>query len=122
NSDLGLKIAHAYSKTLGSKIRIVRGVVEAPEEERDILSRINEKMFDLNLKKVPVERVYPTSADITKDLLQNLNQKPEIVIVGAGKQAEQAFSPKTIEIAEKSLSSVFVIRKSTFYGIQSSYF
>ena len=79
-------------------------------------------MFDLDLKKVPVERVYPTSADITKDLLQNLNQKPEIVIVGAGNQAEQAFSPKTIEIVEKSLYSVFVIRNSRFSGIKARYF
>src|SRR5438094_3805900 len=122
HSDLGLEIASAFSNTLGSKIRIVRGVVESPEEERDILSRINEKMFDLNLKKVPVERVYPTSADITKDLLQNLNQKPEIVIVGAGNQAEQAFSPKTIEIVEKSLYSVFVIRNSRLSNIKARYF
>src|SRR3989454_3706151 len=122
HSDLGLEIAHAFSNTLGSKIRIIRGVVESPEEERDILSRINEKMFDLDLKKVPVERVYPTSPDITKDLLQNLNQKPEIVIVGAGNQAEQAFSPKTIEIVEKSLYSVFVIRNSRLSNIKARYF
>jgi len=122
HSDLGLELAHAFSNTLGSKIRIIRGVVESPEEERDILSRINEKMFDLNLKKVPVERVYPTSPDITKDLLQNLNQKPEIVIVGAGNQADQAFSPKTIEIVEKSLYSVFVIRNSRLSNIKARYF
>ncbi|OLB91021.1 MAG: hypothetical protein AUH25_03475 [Thaumarchaeota archaeon 13_1_40CM_38_12] len=122
HSDLGLELAHAFSNTLGSKIRIIRGVVESPEEERDILSRINEKMFDLDLKKVPVERVYPTSPDITKDLLQNLNQKPEIVIVGAGNQAEQAFSPKTIEIVEKSLYSVFVIRNSRLSNIKARYF
>ena len=122
HSDLGLEIAHAFSNTLGSKIRIIRGVVESPEEERDILSRINEKMFDLDLRKVPVERVYPTNPDITKDLLQNLNQKPEIVIVGAGNQAEQAFSPKTIEIVEKSLYSVFVVRNSRLSSIKVRYF
>ncbi|MEO9276560.1 MAG: amino acid permease [Nitrososphaera sp.] len=122
HSDLGLEIAQAFSSSLGSKIRVVRGVVESPEEERDILAKINEKMFDLDLKKVPVERVYPTNVDVIKDLLQNLNQEPEIVIVGAGNQSEQAFSPKTMEIVEKSLYSVFVVRNSRFSNIRARYF
>jgi amino acid transporter len=122
HSDLGLEIAHSFSKSLNSKIRIVRGVVESPEEERDILGKINEKMFDLDLKKVPVERIYPTSVDITKDLLQNLNQDPEVAIVGAGNQPEQAFSPKTMEIVEKSSYSVFVVRNSRFSEIKARYF
>lgn len=122
HSDLGLEVATSFSSSLNSKIRIVRGVVESPEEERDILSRINEKMFDLDLKKIPVERIYPASMDITKDLLQNLNQEPEIVIVGAGNQPEQAFSPKTMEIVEKSRYSVFVIRNSRFSEIRARHF
>lgn len=122
HSDLGLEIATSFSNSMNSKIRIVRGVVESPEEERDILSRINEKMFDLDLKKVPVERIYPASMDITKDLLQNLNQELGIVIVGAGNQPEQAFSPKTMEIVEKSRYSVFVVRDSRFSEIRARYF
>src|SRR5579885_1520711 len=122
HSDLGLEIAHSFSNTMNSKIRIVRGVVESPEEERDILSRINEKMFDLDLKKVPVELLYTTNVDVIKDLLQNLNQEPEILIVGAGNQSEQAFSPKTMEIVEKSLYSVFVVRNSRFSNIRARYF
>jgi amino acid transporter len=122
HSDLGLEIAHSFSKSLDSKIRIVRGIVESPEEERDILSRINEKMFDLDLKRVPVERIYPTSIDITKDLLDNLNKDPEVVIIGAGNQPEQAFSPKTIEIVEKSRYSVFVVRNSRLSEIKARYF
>jgi len=122
HSDLGLEVASAFSNTLGSSMRIVRGVVESPEEERDILGKINEKMFDLNLKKIPVERIYPTTDDITKDLLQNLNQDPEIVIVGAGNQSDQAFSPKTLAIVEKSSYSVFVVRDSRFSNIKARYF
>ncbi len=122
HSDLGLEIAHSFSNSLNSKIRIVRGVVESPEEERDILSRINEKMFDLDLKKVPVERIYPTSVDITKDLLENLNQEPEVVIVGAGNQPEQAFSPTTLAIVNESKYSVFVVRDSRFSNIRARYF
>lgn len=122
HSDLGLELAQAFSNSLGSKIRIVRGVVESPEEERDILAKINEKMFDLDLKKIHVERVYPTNVDVVKDLLQNLNREPEIVIVGAGNQSEQAFSPKTMEIVEKSLYSVFVVRNSRFSNIKARYF
>ena len=122
HSDLGLEIAHSFSKSLDSKIRILRSVVESPEEERDILSRINEKMFDLDLRKVPVERIYPTSIDVTKDLLENLNKDPEVVIIGAGNQPEQAFSPKTMEIVAKSTYSVFVVRNSRLSEIKARYF
>ncbi len=122
HSDLGIEIAHAFSNTLGSKIRIIRGVVESPEEERDILARINEKMFDLDLRKVPVERVYPEGSEIIKDLLGNLNKEAEIVIVGAGNQSEQAFSPRTMEIVDKSKYSVFVVRDSRFSSIKARYF
>ncbi len=122
HSNLGLELAHSFSRSLGSKIRIVRGVVESPEEERDILARINEKMFDLDLKKIRVDRVYPTSNDITQDLLRNLKEEPEVVIVGAGNQSDQAFSPKTMEIVEKSHYSVFVVRDSRLSGIQARYF
>ncbi len=122
HSDLGIEVASSFSNILGSTIRIVRGVVESPEEERDILAKINEKMFDLDLKKIPVERISPTTDDITKDLLQNLNKDPEIVIVGAGNQSDQAFSPKTLEIIEKSTYSVFVVRDSRFSNIKARYF
>lgn len=123
HSNLGLEIANSFSKSLGSKIRIVRGVVESPEEERDILSRINEMMFDLDLKKIPVERVYAQTENVTNNLLQNFeNGKDEIVIVGAGNQSDQAFSPKTMEIVEKSTKTVFVIRDSRLSGIQARYF
>jgi len=122
HSNLGLEIAHSLSQSLNSTIRIVRGVVESPEEERDILSRINEKMFDLDLKKIPVERVYPQTGNVTQSLLQNFNKKPEIIIVGAGNQSDQAFSPKTIEIVEKSTQTVFVIRNSRLSSIQARYF
>jgi len=122
HSDLGVEVASAFSNTLGSSMRIVRGVVETPEEERDILGKINEKMFDLDLKKIPVERIYPTTEDITKDLLQNLNKEPEIVIVGAGNQSDQAFSPKTLAIIEKSSYSVCVVRDSRFSNIRARYF
>lgn len=122
HSDLGLEVAHAFSNILGSTIRIVRGVVESPEEERDILARINEKMFDLELKKVPVDRIYPTTENLTKDLLQNLNQEPEIVVVGAGNQSDQAFSPKTLAIIEESEYSVFVVRNSRFSNIKARHF
>jgi amino acid transporter len=122
HSDLGLEIAHSFSKSLDSKIRIVRAIVESPEEERDILSRINEKMFDLELKKIQVERIYPTSIDVNKDLLENLNRDPEVVVIGAGNQPEQAFSPKTMEIVEKSRYSVFVVRNSRLSEIKARYF
>ncbi|HSD05121.1 MAG TPA: amino acid permease [Nitrosopumilaceae archaeon] len=123
HSNLGLEIANSISKSLNSTIRIVRGVVESQEEERDVLSRINEMMFDLDLKKIPVERVYSKTENVTHDLLENFEgNTPEIIIVGAGNQSDQAFSPKTMEIIEKSSKTVFVIRNSRFSGIQARYF
>lgn len=123
HSNLGLEIANSLSKSLKSKIRIVRGVVESPEEERDILGIINEKMFDLEMIKVPVERVYPQGKNIIQSLLQNFDSgKPEIIIVGAGNQSDQAFSPKIIEVIEKIPNTVFVIRDSRLSGIQARYF
>ena len=123
HSNLGLEIANSISKSLNSKIRIVRSVVESAEEERDILGRINEKMFDLDMKKIPVERVYPQTDNVIQSLLQNFNNgKPEIIIIGAGNQSDQAFSPKTMEVVEKSPNTVFVIRDSRLSGIQARYF
>lgn len=115
HSNLGLEIATALSKFYNSKIRIVRGVVESPEIELDILNKINEMMFDLELKKVPFEKVYPHSSDIVSRLLKNFDKKKsEIVIVGAGNQADQAFSPKTLEIVDRSNKTVIIIRNHRF--------
>ena len=123
HSNLGLEIANSLSKSLNSNVRIIRGIVESPEEERDILGRINEKMFDLDMKKIPVERVYSQTDNVTQSLLQNFeNAKSEIIIVGAGNQSDQAFSPKTMEVVEKSHKTVFVIRDSRLSGIQARYF
>jgi amino acid transporter len=123
HSNLGLELANSISKSLNSNVRIVRSIVESPEEERDILGRINEKMFDLDMKKIPVERVYPQTDNVTQSLLQNFdNGKSEIIIVGAGNQSDQAFSPKTMEVIEKSPKTVFVIRNSRLSGIQARYF
>ena len=123
HSDLGLEIANAMSKTMDSKIRIVRGVVESPEEELEILNRINEKMFDLNLKRVPFEKVYGKTEDIISSLLVHFKKHDsEILIVGAGNQSEQAFSPKTMEIVDKSEKSVFIVRNHLFSEIHARSF
>src|SRR3990167_8572701 len=123
HSNLGLEMANSLSKSLNSNVRIVRSIVESPEEERDILGIINEKMFDLNMKKIPVERVYPKTDNVMPSLLQNFDSgKPEMIIVGAGNQSDQAFSPKTMEVVEKSSNTVFVIRDSRLSRIQARYF
>jgi APA family basic amino acid/polyamine antiporter len=115
HSDLGLRIANALSKVQDSKIRVVRGVVESPETELEIMNRINEMMFDLDMKKVFFEKVYPKSKNIAPSLLENFGKvKSEIIILGAGNQADQAFSPKTLEIVDKSKKSVFIIRDHRF--------
>ncbi|MGQ0772700.1 MAG: amino acid permease [Nitrososphaerota archaeon] len=115
HSDLGLRVANAVSKEHDSKIRVVRGVVETPETELEIMNRINEMMFDLEMKKVFFEKVYPKSKNVSPSLLENFEKvSSELIILGAGNQADQAFSPKTLEIVDKSKKSIFVIRDHRF--------
>lgn len=115
HSNLGLRIANAISKTRECKIRVVRGVVGSPETELEIMNSINEMMFDLDMKKVFFEKVYPTSKDIVSSLLQNFGKdKSSTIILGAGNQADQAFSPKTLEIVNKTKKTIFVIRDHRF--------
>jgi amino acid transporter len=115
HSDLGLKIANAMSKEHESKVRVVRCVVETPETELEIMNRINETMFDLEMKRVNFEKVYPKSKKVSPSLLENFEKaENELVILGAGNQADQAFSPKTMEIVDRSKKSIFVVRDHRF--------
>ena len=115
HSDLGLRIAHAISKTHSSRIRIVRGVVEKPETEIDIMNRINDVMFDLDIKKIQFEKVYPKTKNVAPTLLDSFaKMQNEIIFLGAGNQADSAFSPKTLEVVDKTKKSVFVIRDHQF--------
>ena len=117
HSDLGLEIASVMSKQYNSKIRIVRGVTQSPETEVEIVSRINEIMFDLDIKKMQFEKVYPKTKNmlVSSELLKNFNQtKTGVIILGAGNQSDAAFSPKTLELAAKSKKTVFIIRNHRF--------
>ena len=88
HSDLGLEIASAISNFISADIRVVRGVVQQPDDELESLVKINEKMFDLKLSKVPFEKVYSDSY-IIPELLKNFKKdKSAILILGAGNQSE----------------------------------
>ena len=102
HSDLGLEIGYAISIKNNSNIRIVRGVVEDPDDEVEVVNRINEKMLDLNLKKIQFEKVY-SSGNIIPELLKNFKKdKSALLVLGAGNQSESAFSPKTLEIVDNT--------------------
>ena len=125
HSNLGLEIAHTMSKEYDSKIRIVRGITQSPEVEIDIINKINQNMFDLDLKKVQFEKVYPKTKNmlVSSELLQNFNQtKAGVIILGAGNQADTAFSPKTLSLASKSKKTVFVVRNHMFSEFHSRSF
>jgi len=125
HSNLGLEIAHTMSKEYDSKIRIVRGITQSPEVEIDIINKINQNMFDLDLKKVQFEKVYPKTKNmlVSSELLQNFNQtKAGVIILGAGNQADTAFSPKTLSLASKSKKTVFVVRNHRFSEFHSRSF
>jgi amino acid transporter len=115
HSDLGLRVAHAISRAHSSRIRIVRGVVEKPETEIEIMNRINEIMFDLDIKKIQFEKVYPKTKNVAPTLLESFSKiEDETIILGAGNQADSAFSPKTLEVVDKTRKSLFVIRDHQF--------
>ena len=113
HSNLGLELAHIISKEYKSKIKVVRGVTQSPETEVEIVNRINDVMIDLDIKKIQFEKVYPKTKNmlVSSELLKNFNKvKSGVLILGAGNQADTAFSPKTLELADKSKKTVFIVR------------
>jgi len=122
HSDLGLEIGYAISVRNNSNIRVVRGVVEDPDDEVVVVNRINEKMLDLNLKKIQFEKVY-SSGSIIPELLKNFKKdKSALLVLGAGNQSESAFSPKTLEIVDKTNKSVIIVRNHRFSGVHTRSF
>ena len=121
--DLALDIADSFLKTEGSKVRVIRANIDSPEKELNIINKINEKMFDLGWKKIPLERFDASDNTIIPKLLQNFStDRPELIMVGSGKQSEQAFSPKTLELITKSKRSFLIIRDSRFSEMHARYF
>ena len=117
HSNLGLEIAHAISADYKSKIRIVRGVTQSPEAEVEIVNKINEVMFDLDLKKIQFEKVYPKTKNmlVSSELMKNFNKVNHgVLILGAGNQADAAFSPKALELADKTTKTVLIVRNHVF--------
>ena len=122
HSDLGLEIGHALSTKNNSDIRIVRGVVEDPDDEIQVVERINDKMLDLGLQKIQFEKVY-ADGNIIPELLKNFKKdKHALLVLGAGNQSESAFSPKTLEIVDKTNKSVIIVRNHRFSGVHARSF
>ena len=122
HSDLGLEIGHALATKNNSKIRIVRGVVESPDDEVQVINRINDKMLELGLKKIQFEKVY-SSGSIVPELLKNFKKnKAALIILGAGNQSESAFSPKTLEIVDKTNKTMIIVRNHRFSGVHARSF
>ncbi len=117
HSNLGLEIAGSMAKEYNSKIRIVRGITQSPDTEVQIVNKINEIMFDLDIKKMQFEKVYPKTENmlVSSELLKNFNKnKTGVLILGAGNQADTAFSPKALELARKSKKTVLIVRNHLF--------
>ena len=123
HSDLGLEIANnSFQKMEESKIRIIRGVIEDPKQETEIVNRINEKMFELDLPKIQFEKVYSDSNIITELLKNFKKEKNALLILGAGNQTDTAFSPKTLSILDKSGKSAIVVRNHRFSEVHARSF
>ena len=125
HSNLGLEIAGSMANEYDSKIRIVRGITQSPDAEVQIVNKINEIMFDLDIKKMQFEKVYPKTENmlVSSELLKNFNKiKTGVLILGAGNQADAAFSPKALELADKSKKTVFIVRNHMFSEFHSRSF
>ena len=122
HTDLGLEIANSFQKLENSKIRIIRGVVEDPKQETEIVNRINEKMFELELPKIQFEKVY-SETNIISELLTNFKkEKNALLILGIGNQLDTAISPKTLSILDKSGKSAIVVRNHRFSEVHARSF
>ena len=52
---------------------------------------------------------------VSSELLKNYNKvKHGIIILGAGNQADTAFSPKALEMADKTTKTVLIVRNHLF--------
>ena len=122
HSDLGFEIANSIQKTEKSKIRVIRGVVEKQGDETEIVNRINEKMFELDLPKIQFEKVYSDSNIITELLKNFKKEKNALLVLGAGNQTETAFSPKTLSILDKSGKSAIIVRNHRFSEVHARSF
>lgn len=121
--DLAMNLTDSFLKYNDSKVRIVRANTGSPEEEVKILNKINEKMFDLKWGKTHMDRFDTQPNSLISDLLKNFNSElPEVIMTGAGNQSEQAFSPKTLELIQKSSKSFLVIRDSRLSDVRVRYF
>jgi len=121
--DLAMNLTDSFLKCNNSKVRIVRANTDSPEEEIKILNKINEKMFDLKWGRTDVGRFDTKPNLLISDLIKNFDKSiPEIIMIGAGNQSEQAFSPKTLELIEKSKKSFLIIRDSRLSEVRVRYF
>jgi len=120
HSKLGLEIAAGLSKLNKSNVRIVRGMTETKEDEIEIQNKINEQMFDLDMKGTRLERISPLSNDIIPHLLVNFaKDESSLLILGAGNQSESSFSPKTLHILEISNKSAIIVRDNRLANIHT---
>ena len=122
HSDLGLEIANSFQKIEESKISVIRGVVEDSKAETEIVNRINEKMFELELPKIQFDKVYSDSNIITELLSNFRREKNALLILGAGNQTDTAFSPKTLSILDKSGKSAIIVRNHRFSEVHARSF
>ena len=63
------------------------------------------------------EEVEPKTKNmlVSSELLKNFDRtKTGMVILGAGNQADTAFSPKTLELADKSKKTAIIVRNHMF--------
>ena len=96
--------------------------MESPDDEVQVINRINDKMLELGLKKIQFEKVY-SSGSIVPELLKNFKKnKAALIILGAGNQSESAFSPKTLEIVDKTNKTMIIVRNHRFSGVHARSF
>ena len=110
HSDYGIEVANLIKSKTNSKLRIVRCLYDSPEKEQQILGKINEKLFDLGLSQIPIERLFSLGTP-EESLISNFGTD-ELVILGSGNQSEQTYSPVTLKILNIISNTVLIVKDS----------
>jgi hypothetical protein len=110
HSDYGIEVANSIKSKTNSKLRIVRCLFDSPVKEQQVLGKINEKLFDLGLSQITIERLISTGTP-EESLISNFG-KDELVILGSGNQSEQTYSPIALKILNSISNSILVVKDS----------
>ena len=118
---LGMRISSHLEKKNDSSVRIVRITEEKPEVEHAILGRINESMFDYNMR-AHFESITPRR-DKARALLANATKyDTDVIVMGTGAKSDVVFNPTYLNILKNFSGTAIFVRNHRFSEIHARSF